>query len=113
MNVCMLTSKRFVGSLRSARWPDIRDGVAAENPKLAERLTALYPLREQALAVGPVPVCFKEQADDRVIYVGDSAGMIAPFCGGGQTMAISSAFILGDLIEYDYLEHESRSAFDY
>lgn len=98
VNVCMLTSKTFVSSLRSARWPDIRDGVAAENPKLAERLTALDPLREQALAVGHVPFCFKEQADDRVIYVGDSAGMIAPFCGGGQTMAISSAFILGDLL---------------
>ncbi len=98
VNVCMLVTEAFLAGLPSSRWEDVRDGLCRANPRLAERLAALEPNEETVHAVAGIPFSFKERSSGPVFFVGDAAGMIAPFCGDGQAMALRSALLLGDLI---------------
>ncbi len=100
VNVCMLLRKEFIISLPSSRWPHVRDALGSDNPVLAERLAALVPVAgDRLLTVGQIPIRSKEPVRGHVLYVGDAAGMIAPLCGDGQAMALSSAKLLAELIE--------------
>ena len=98
VNVCMLVTESFLADLPSSRWENVRDGLCCANPRLAERLAALEPNEEAVHAVAGIPFSIKERSSGPVFFVGDAAGMIAPFCGDGQAMALRSALLLGDLI---------------
>lgn len=97
VNVCMLLRKKTLTSLTSPRWPDVRHFLESQNPVLAQRLNALVPTDRPLLAVGRIPAGVKEPAHGHVLCVGDAAGMIAPLCGDGQAMALSSAKLLATL----------------
>ena len=99
VNVCMLVTEAFLADLPSSHWEDVRDGLCRANPRLAERLDALEPDEGAVQAVAGIPFSFKERSSGPVFFVGDAAGMIAPFCGDGQAMALRSALLLADLIQ--------------
>ena len=82
----------------SSRWDDVCDALCRASPRLADRLGGLEPSEEAVHAVAGVPFSFKERASDSILFVGDAAGMIAPFCGDGQAMAVRSAMLLAELI---------------
>jgi len=108
INVCMLVSKQFVSRLPTSRWDSIHATLCDQSPSLRERFAALEPIDNQLLAVGHVPFSAKEITRGSILYVGDAAGMIAPLCGDGQAMALSSARVLGDLLCALPQEFDSR-----
>ncbi len=98
VNVCMLVGEPFLASLASSRWADVREALCRANLRLAERLDALEPSEDSVHAVAGIPFSFKERSSEGILFVGDAAGMIAPFCGDGQAMALRSAQLLAELI---------------
>ena len=98
VNVCMLLRKRTITSLPSSRWPDVRRFLESQNRLLGRRLDGLSPTDRPQIAAGRVPAFAREPAGGHVLRIGDAAGMIAPLCGDGQAMALSSAKLLGELM---------------
>ena len=98
VNVCTLVSEPFFAALQSPRWDDLREGLCGASARLAERLDALEPSEPAVHAVARIPLSAKERSARSILFVGDSAGMIAPFCGDGQAMALRSAQLLAELI---------------
>jgi flavin-dependent dehydrogenase len=71
-----------------------------------ENSTMLY---EKPLTISQVSFDKKEQVHDHALLLGDSAGLIAPLCGNGMSMALFSSVIATPIIT-DFLQHKiSRS----
>lgn len=100
VNVCLLIrAERLKRLAPSGEWEELAEALAAGNSSLARRLRSLLPVPDEpALAVAPVPFGIRKRAAGRVLFSGDSAGMIAPLCGDGQAMALESAELLAQLI---------------
>lgn len=98
VNVCMLVKEGWLKTLPSSRWPQLRAGLAGASPRLGRRLDLLEPAEERVHAVAGIPFTLKERCRGPLLFAGDAAGTIAPFCGDGQAMALESAFHLADLV---------------
>jgi flavin-dependent dehydrogenase len=94
VNLCALLEKRFFKGVEAGRWEALRDALARANSLLGSRLAGLEPSEERFHSVGGVPFSRKERALGGILFVGDSAGMIAPLCGDGQAMALEAASLL-------------------
>ena len=98
VNVCMLLRKTTITALASSRWHDVKQFLESQNPVLGQRIEALVPTDRPLVSVGRVPTFAREPAGGHVLRIGDAAGMIAPLCGDGQAMALSSAKLLASLM---------------
>ena len=97
VNVCMLLRSPFLRSLPSTGWEDVVRGIGEASEALGRRLEALEPCEgEPAQAVGAIPFCSKERSSGPALLVGDAAGVIAPFCGSGQEIALGGGVLLGE-----------------
>jgi flavin-dependent dehydrogenase len=98
VNVCWISR---VSRLQSAggKPDDMVATVFAENEMLARRAAPLRKRTDQFLAVSQLNLKPRSAVAGDLLLVGDSAGMIAPMCGDGMSMAISSAVLAGRLIE--------------
>ena len=99
MNLCVLLEKRAMERIGSSRWEVFSVALAEANPRLRDRLRGLEPAEDRVLGVGQVPFSSKERSVGPVLLLGDAAGMIAPCCGDGQSMALESAALLAKLLE--------------
>ena len=99
VNLCVLLEKRAMERIGSSRWEVFSVALAEANPRLRDRLRGLEPAGDRVLGVGGVPFSSKERSVGPVLLLGDAAGMIAPFCGDGQSMALESAALLAKLLE--------------
>jgi len=98
VNVCMLLDERFLKALPSPRWFQLREALGRIHPLLRRRFDALETSDETVHAVARVPCACKGTSAGAMLLVGDAAGMIPPFCGDGQAMALESALLLSDRI---------------
>jgi flavin-dependent dehydrogenase len=97
VNLCCLLDPSFLRSLRGAGWETFAGALAGASPELAARLARLEPAGP-LLSVAGVRLQPRECGSETALFLGDAAGMIAPFCGDGQAMALRSAVLLADLI---------------
>jgi len=92
VNVCLIAHSAFMhrpkGALDLAGLPILRT-----NPRLAARLDSMIPEKGTLCAVASPSLEDKGKFDEDICMVGDAAGMIAPLCGDGMAMALSSAEI--------------------
>lgn len=98
INVCMLIEKDVLEAGSSTRWEGVCEEVGRRCPSFKELLAALEPAEPAAHAVAQVGLAPKEPAWEGTLFLGDSAGMIAPLCGDGQAIALRSAAALADLL---------------
>jgi len=70
-----------------------------QNPRLKKIFERADLLFDQPLAVSGINFKIKETGNDNVLFVGDSAGSIAPVTGNGMSMALRSASCLSGLID--------------
>jgi flavin-dependent dehydrogenase len=78
---------------------DMVESVFPENDLLAGRLSALERVNDGFLAVSQLNFRPRTSIEDDLLFVGDSAGMIAPMCGDGMSMAISGGVHAARLVE--------------
>lgn len=98
INVCMLLQRHAFAQVGTVQWPEVAKFLNRENAALGRRLAELSPVDEPVQTVSQMPFSMKDQSLDGILFVGDSAGMIAPLCGGGQAMALESGILLAEMI---------------
>lgn len=95
--ICYLTSSNLLknngNSIRQ-----IEQQVLSGNPFLKKAFEKAEMLYEKPLAISQISFDKKEQVENHVLLLGDSAGLIAPLCGNGMSMALHSSRIAASLI---------------
>lgn len=82
-----------------------------QNPLLDERLRGAKRVTDSFYAVSQVSLDAKSAFTNDVCMIGDTAGMIAPLCGDGMAMALSSAEIAAPLVDDLLQGNRSQEAF--
>jgi menaquinone-9 beta-reductase len=96
-NLCYLYKR--TGDGRSIS--ELQEKVLFKNPALKEIFYNSEFIYEEPLAINEISFQKKTLAEQRIIMCGDSAGLIAPLCGNGMSMAINSARLLvTEMIKY-------------
>jgi flavin-dependent dehydrogenase len=94
--LCYLTTRNHLRKYGTI--PKMEEAILYQNPflkKIFTESTFLYTSPEVINEISFVPKTLYEQ---RIIFCGDAAGMIAPLCGNGMAMAIHSAKLLAESI---------------
>lgn len=95
--ICYLTREENLRSHEN----DIRsmeEEVLAGNPFLKNIWKTADFLYDKPLTISRISFERKEQVKDHILMLGDAAGMIAPLCGNGISMALHSSKLAGRLI---------------
>jgi flavin-dependent dehydrogenase len=81
---------------------DLEENVIRKNPYLDEIFRNAKFLLDKPEVINEISFEKKTLVDNHILMSGDTAGMIAPLCGNGMTMAIHSAKILSEKIIAHY-----------
>jgi flavin-dependent dehydrogenase len=94
----------------------LEENVIRKNPYLDDIFRNAEFLLDKPEVINEISFEKKAPVDDHILMSGDTAGMIAPLCGNGMTMAIHSAKILSEkIINYyrpDNFSVENRAALE-
>ncbi len=98
INVCWITG---ADTLRAAggRPEKMIRSTFEENALLAGRVAALQRTSDRFLAVGQLNLRPRKAVAGDLLLAGDAAGMIAPMCGDGMSMAMTAGLAAGRLME--------------
>lgn len=109
--LCYLTTAKNLqengGNIRQ-----MEENVLKKNPYLKsifERATFLY---EQPLTISQIYFQDKSQIENHVVMAGDAAGIIAPLCGNGMSMALQASTILFEKGNHFLKEKSTRQDFE-
>ncbi|MFS2187686.1 NAD(P)/FAD-dependent oxidoreductase [Mucilaginibacter sp. Mucisp84] len=80
----------------------LEENVIRKNPYLDEIFRNARFLLDKPEVINEISFEKKAPVDNHILMSGDTAGMIAPLCGNGMTMAIHSAKILSEKIIIHY-----------
>jgi flavin-dependent dehydrogenase len=87
--------------------PDLEENVIRKNPYLDGIFRNAEFLLDKPEVINEISFEKKAPVENHILMSGDTAGMIAPLCGNGMTMAIHSAKILSEKI----ISHYQRGKF--
>ena len=89
LNICYLTNFKSFKKYKNIE--EFQEKVVAQNPHLKKILENATSVFEKPLTISQI--CFekKDNVEDHIIMMGDTAGLIHPLCGNGMAMAIHSA----------------------
>ena len=89
LNICYLTNFKSFKKYKNIE--EFQEKVVAQNPNLKNILENSTSVFEKPLTISQI--CFekKENVEDHILMMGDTAGLIHPLCGNGMAMAIHSA----------------------
>ena len=87
--------------------PDLEENVIRKNPYLDSIFRNAEFLLDKPEVINEISFEKKAPVENHILMSGDTAGMIAPLCGNGMTMAIHSAKILSEKI----ISHYQRGKF--
>ncbi|MBB2151227.1 FAD-binding protein [Pedobacter sp. LMG 31462] len=106
INICYLVDYASFKKYKSI--PEHRMQVLYQNPHLKKIFEEMSPLFDQPITIGQISFEKKSIVENHVLMIGDTAGLIHPFCGNGMAMAIHSAKLCASAV-IDYLTSESSS----
>lgn len=89
LNICYLTNFKSFKKYKNIE--DFQEKVVAQNPHLKNILENSEAVFAKPLTISQI--CFekKENVENHILMMGDTAGLIHPLCGNGMAMAIHSA----------------------
>lgn len=87
---------------RHGNIPALEANVVRKNPYLDHLFRTAEFLFDKPEVINEISFEKKSPVDNHILMSGDTAGMIAPLCGNGMTMAIHSAKILSEKIIHHY-----------
>ncbi|KIA90571.1 NAD(P)/FAD-dependent oxidoreductase [Kaistella jeonii] len=103
LNICYLTNFKSFKKYKNIE--EFQEKVVSKNPHLKNILENSQPVFEKPLTISQI--CFekKENVENHILMVGDTAGLIHPLCGNGMAMAIHSAKLASEQT-IDFLSHK-------
>jgi flavin-dependent dehydrogenase len=90
VNACWIMHRDRIPDQGADRFQVMLSGVLPENPLLADRLSSLRSLWDKPVSASQLSFLSTSPFASDVCLVGDAAGMIAPLCGDGMSMALTS-----------------------
>ncbi len=89
LNICYLANFKSFKKYKNIE--EFQEKIVAQNPHLKEILKNSTSVFEKPLTISQI--CFekKENVENHILMMGDTAGLIHPLCGNGMAMAIHSA----------------------
>jgi flavin-dependent dehydrogenase len=94
--ICYLTTaKNFAANNNSIE--QLEEKEIKKNPFLKKYFNEAEFLWDKPVVISQVNFSKKTCIENHVIMVGDTAGLIAPLCGNGMSMAMNASKILADL----------------
>ena len=89
LNICYLTNFKSFKKYKNIE--EFQEKIVAQNPHLKNILENSTSVFEKPLTISQI--CFekKENVENNILMMGDTAGLIHPLCGNGMAMAIHSA----------------------
>lgn len=85
---------------------ELEKNVLFQNPFLQDVFVNARFLWDKPETINEISFEKKAPVEQHVLMSGDTAGMIAPLCGNGMSMAIHSACILSSIIQKHYRAHD-------
>ncbi len=79
-------------------WESVCEHARKSNPSLDRHLAPLVPGPMGFLGTGPVFFTSKPPAENGILMAGDAAGVLDPFSGQGQSAALATGILAGDMI---------------
>jgi flavin-dependent dehydrogenase len=86
----------------------MEENILYRNPFLKKVFEEARMLYDKPLAISQVSFDKKKQVEDHILFLGDAAGLIAPLCGNGMSMALFSGKIAAGLITRFLTDEISR-----
>lgn len=90
--------------------PALEEYVIKKNPYLKEVFESAEFLFDRPEVINEISFEKKQPLEGHILMSGDTAGMIAPLCGNGMTMAIHSAKLLSQIIINNYTRNSFTPA---
>lgn len=98
-NLCALCKPSVLDEMPQVSWSRIRSRLLEHNPVLRERLNAFQPAENKMRTVGQVYTGPKQLNQVPLPLLGDAAGLIPPYTGFGQTMAMAAGQMLANFLK--------------
>jgi len=76
----------------------MEDKVLKQNPALKKLLEEVSVIYDEPVTIAQISFAKKSQVENHVLCIGDAAGMIAPLCGNGMSMALHGSKIAAGTI---------------
>ncbi|HTS43651.1 MAG TPA: NAD(P)/FAD-dependent oxidoreductase [Puia sp.] len=95
--LCYLTTAQNLQSNNNSI-ADMEKNILQRNPYLKQIFSTAYFLFDQPVTISQISFAKKNQVQDHVLLIGDSAGMITPLCGNGMSMALHGSKIAFECI---------------
>jgi len=86
--------------------------VLGKNPYLKRIFSESTFLYEQALTISQIRFEPKSQLENHLVLLGDAAGLIAPLCGNGMSMAMRASSIIAKILPKDLENEKDRLIFE-
>lgn len=78
---------------------DMEQMILSDNPYLQQIFSSCKKLFDEPVTISQVSFDKKTQVEDHVLMIGDAAGMIAPLCGNGMSMALHGSKIAAHQVD--------------
>ncbi len=82
--------------------PEVQEHIICRNPYLKELFDHAELLMDKPEVINEISFEKKQPVEQHILMSGDTAGMIAPLCGNGMTMAIHSSKLLSETLVQHY-----------
>jgi flavin-dependent dehydrogenase len=108
---CYLTTRENLKKYGTI--PEMEKNILHKNPFLKNIFLQSEFLYDKPEVINEISFEKKTTVENHILFSGDTAGMIAPLCGNGMSMAIHSAKMLSEIIVKYYSSHSfSRNAIE-
>lgn len=96
INICYLTD--FKSFKKHKNIEDFQENVVEKNPNLKRVLQNSEVVFDQPLTISQICFDEKQNVENHILMIGDTAGLIHPLCGNGMAMAIHSAKLASEQV---------------
>lgn len=109
-NLCYLTHRDNLKKHKSIS--QLEEAVLFRNPYLKNIFRSADFLFDKPEVINEISFATKRPVENRVLMLGDAAGMIAPLCGNGMAMSIHSAVLACQCVDLFCTGKISREAME-
>jgi len=109
--LCYLTTQENLSKYGN-QIKTMEEAVLYKNPHLKRIFTEAEMLYQKPLVISQIRFEPKQLIEQHIIMLGDAAGLIAPLCGNGMSMAMRAADIISKLFPADPSNSGERVKFE-
>ncbi|SFI60105.1 Dehydrogenase (flavoprotein) [Kaistella treverensis] len=94
INICYIVNFKSFKTYKNIG--EFQQKIVFQNPHLKNILEKSTPVFEKPLTISQICFDKKENVENHILMMGDTAGLIHPLCGNGMAMAVHSAKIASE-----------------